>query len=404
MEETKGYEVGSEILEKYADVLVNFALNDGGGVKKGEVVIVNAPECARSMLLAVRRAVLKAGGHVIMRYRPDDIMREFYEVASQEQIEFFPKHFCKGVVNEADHFIMIVAETDKHELEGIKPKKIMDSSKAMKPYKDWRDEKENKGKLTWTLGLYGTQAMADEVGLSLEEYWDEIIKACYLDKDDPVSEWKSIFEELERVKAKLDSLKIEKVHVVSEGTDIKIKIGGDRKWMTGSGNNIPSFEVFVSPDYRGVEGHMSFDQPLYSYGNLIENVYLEFKDGKVVKASASKGEDVLKEMIAVEGADQVGEFSLTDARLSRITKFMGETLYDENVGGKYGNCHIALGSAYKDSYDGDKTKLKKADWDKIGYNDSVVHTDIMSTQDRVVTATLADGSEMVLYKGGRFVI
>jgi len=274
----------------------------------------------------------------------------------------------------------------------------------MKPYKDWRDEKEDKGELTWTLGLYGTEAMAKEAGLSLEEYWNEIIKACYLDKGDSISEWKKVFEELERVRVKLDSLKIQKVHVVSEGTDITIKIGDGRKWMAGSGNNIPSFELFISPDCRDVEGHISFDQPLYSYGNLIENVYLEFKEGKVVKASASKGEDVLKEMIATEGADKVGEFSLTDSRLSRITKFMGETLYDENVGGDFGNTHIALGAAYKDSYDGDKSKLKKKDWDELGYNDSVVHTDIMSTKDRVVTATLEDGSEKVIYKDGKFVI
>jgi len=109
-------------------------------------------------------------------------------------------------------------------------------------------------------------------------------------------------------------------------------------------------------------------------------------------------------MIAQKDADKAGEFSLTDRRLSRITKFMGETLYDENVGGPFGNTHIALGMAYKDAYTGDVANTTLAEWERLGYNDSVIHTDMMSTTDRTVTATLADGSEKVIYKGGEFVI
>ena len=111
---------------------------------------------------------------------------------------------------------------------------------------------------------------------------------------------------------------------------------------------------------------------------------------------------VLKEMIATKDADKVGEFSLTDKRHSRITKFMANTLYDENVGGEFGNTHIAVGMAYKDAYAGDPNTLTKDDWARLGLNDSVVHTDIMSTTDRTVTAVLADGSEQVIYKDGMF--
>jgi len=100
----------------------------------------------------------------------------------------------------------------------------------------------------------------------------------------------------------------------------------------------------------------------------------------------------------------VGEYSLTDCRLSRITKFMAETLYDENVGGKYGNSHIALGSAYRDCYTGDPTKVSDAKWEKLGYNDSVVHSDIVTTTDRTVTATLYDGTTKVIYEKGQFTV
>ena len=120
------------------------------------------------------------------------------------------------------------------------------------------------------------------------------------------------------------------------------------------------------------------------------------------KATATEGEDVLREMIAVDNANKIGEFSLTDRRFSRITKFMGETLYDENVGGQWGNTHLAVGAAYRDSYTGDPATVSEAQWAELGYNNSAVHTDIVATSNRVVTAHLADGSTKVIYRDGEF--
>jgi aminopeptidase len=107
-------------------------------------------------------------------------------------------------------------------------------------------------------------------------------------------------------------------------------------------------------------------------------------------------------MIATEGADKVGEFSLTDKRFSRITRFMAHTLYDENVGGPFGNTHIALGRSYQDAYAGDPAGVKSEEWDRLGFNNSSVHTDIVSTSDRVVTAQLRGGEERVIYRDGEF--
>src|SRR3990172_7231772 len=183
-------------------------------------------------------------------------------------------------------------------------------------------------------------------------------------------------------------MKIKTLHVKGENIDLKVGIGENRKWLGGSGRNIPSFELYISPDWRKTEGRVKFNQPLYRYGNLIKDIELEFKDGKIVSSKASENEHVLKEMIATENADKIGEFSLTDARMSRITKFMAETLFDENMGGEHGNTHIALGMAYKDSYPGDQAKVTKEQWTEMGYNDSSVHTDIINTEKKTVTATL----------------
>ena len=396
------YQPSTEILDKYADVLVNFALNNGKGIKKGEVVFLQVPESAKPLLISLQKTVLKAGAHALIQYLPDEMSRDFFELASQDQLTFFPSAFLKGRVKQADHFLMVLAETNFHELEGIDPQKIMERSASFKPYKEWRDKKENSGKLTWTLGSYATPAMAKEANLTLRECWQQIIKACYLNEPDPVAKWRQIQTESNKLLNKLNKLNIVKVNIKAEGTDLNIGIGEDRRWQGGSGNNIPSFEIFTSPDWRQTNGYMSFNQPLYRQGNLIKNIKLTFKDGKVIESSAGYGEDYLKQLIKVENSDKIGEFSLTDKRFSKINKFMAETLYDENFGGPFGNTHIALGSAYKSTYSKKISKLTDKDWDKLGFNDSPVHTDIIASTDRTITATLKDGREIILYKSGKF--
>jgi len=398
------YIPSQKVLEKYADILVNFALGGGKGIKKGEVVFLQVPEAAKPLLKVLRIAVFKAGGNPITNYIPDNFSRDFFDYADDKQINFFPAKYLKGKIEEMDHVISINAEADKYELKGVDPKKIMLNSLSTKPYMDWRNEKENKGKLTWTLAMYATNVMAKEVGMSLKEYWEEIIKGCYLKEKKPINKWRQTFAEIERIKTKLNGLDIQKLRIQARDTDLIIGIDKNRKWLGGDGRNIPSYEIFISPDYSQTEGFISFSEPLYKYGDVVKNIKLRFKNGNVIESEASEGREILKEMIRIKGADKVGEFSLTDNRFSKITKFMGETLFDENMGGKYGNTHIALGSAYKDSYPGNSTKVKKEDWDKMGYNESSVHTDIISTTNRTIIATLFNGQDILVYKNGQFTL
>jgi aminopeptidase len=401
------YTPPAEILERYASVLVNFALGGGAGVQPGEVVRVVAPESAKALYVELNKAVWRAGGHVIGGFQPDDddvtnLSRDFYELASDEQLDRFPASYMRGLVDEMDHQVSVLAESDPHALDKVDPAKIMRRGKSMRQLLDWRGEKENAGRFSWTLGLYGTPAMASEAGLSLEEYWEQIIHACFLDSEDPLARWREVGERLDRTRERLDALDIERLHVVGEDVDLWVSLGEKRRWLGGRGRNIPSFEIFTSPDCRGTEGWIYCNQPLYRYGNLVKGIRLTFSGGRVTEASAEENERVLTEMIATEGGDMVGEFSLTDRRLSRITRFMAHTLYDENVGGSFGNTHIALGRAYRDAYDGDPSELAPDQWEQLGFNDSTVHTDIVSTTDRTVTATLRGGEERVIYRDGEF--
>jgi aminopeptidase len=401
------YTPPQQTLARYADVLINFALGGGEGVKPGEVVLVTAAEAAKPLYVELIRAVLRAGAHPIGQYLPDDdadynLGRDFYELASDNQIDFFPAHYRRGLVDEIDHMVAALSDSDMHALEGVPPAKIMRRGAAMKPWMEWRDEKESAGRFTWTLALYGTQAMAAEAGLSEPDYWQQIIDACFLDEADPIARWREVTSQINDYVERLNGLEIEDMHVVGADVDLHIKLGEKRRWVGGSGRNIPSFEIFTSPDWRGTEGWIYFNQPLYRYGALVTGVRLEFEHGLVVKASADQNEDLIKEMVATANADKVGEFSLTDGRFSRITKFMAETLFDENVGGPYGNTHIALGNSYHDCYAGDPDGISREQWKALGFNDSSVHTDIISTTDRTVTATLSDGEALVIYADGRF--
>lgn len=396
------YAPSKKILDKYAAVLVNYALGGGQGIKTGDVVYIMVPESAKPMLGSLEKAVLLAGGNPIIHYLPEGNSKQFYTFASDEQVAFFPEKLLKGRLEQIDHSIAIIAQSDKHELKGVDAKKIMLRQKSAKPYMEWRNKKEIEGKFTWTLALYGTEAMAKEVGMTPQMYWKQIINACFLTDTDPVKTWKKVQKAIETIKEKLNKLDIEYVHVKSKNTDLKVRLGKNRKWLGGSGRNIPSFELFISPDWRGTQGHIFIDQPLYRYGTMVQDIYLEFNNGVVTKATAKKGEKILREMIAVENADKIGEFSLTDVRFSKITKFMAETLYDENVGGKYGNTHVALGSAYRDSYTGEAAKVAEKAWQDMGYNTSAIHTDVISTENRVVTAYLANGKIITIYRDGMF--
>src|SRR3990167_4219884 len=313
------YTPSDTILKKYADVLVNFALGGGKGIKKGEVVRVSASESCKPLYMAVCNAIVDAGGHVLSHYGPDDeqgdkrrnisVSRYFYEHAKPHQISFFPAKYLKGLVEQMDHSVFLLAEKDPHALKGINPKNIMARGKALKPFMDWRHKKEWAGKFTWTIALYGTPAMAREAGLSEKEYWKQIIKACFLDQKNPIAKWKQVYKEIEKYRSRLNKLspKIDKLHAVGPDMDMWYTLGEKRAWHAGSGRNIPSFEIFTSPDWRGTNRRIRVNQPPHRYSNKITGIELTFRNGRVVKSRAKTNEKLLKEMIATKGADRIGE-------------------------------------------------------------------------------------------------
>ena len=236
-----------------------------------------------------------------------------------------------------------------------------------------------------------------------KQYASQIIRACYLNTKNPVLEWKRIFREAAAIKRWLNRLEVKDLHIESDHMDLRVTPGKNRRWVGISGHNIPSFEIFTSPDWRGTEGVYYADQPSFRSGNYVEGVRLTFKKGRVVEIRAKKGRDFVRKQAAMDaGACRIGEFSLTDRRFSKINRFMANTLFDENFGGHQGNCHLALGASYSDTFAGDPSKLNKKKKEGLGFNDSALHWDLVNTEKKRVTARLVSGKSLVIYENGRF--
>jgi aminopeptidase len=266
-------------------------------------------------------------------------------------------------------------------------------------------ERETAGLLSWTIGLVPTEELARQAGLSYPDYTRQVIRACFLDRSDPVRHWEAVFSRAQEIKKRLNRMKVARYRVESETIDLDVSAGEKRKWIGISGRNIPSFELFTSPDWRGTRGIYYADQPSFRSGNVVEGVRLEFREGRVVKATADRGEDFVRAQLALDkGAGRIGEFSLTDRRFSRIDRFMANTLYDENFGGRYGNCHLALGSSYPNTFRGRASALTPEMRTALGFNDSALHWDLVNTKRKRVLAVGPGGRTRTIYEDGEFIV
>ncbi|MHC1752436.1 aminopeptidase [Humidesulfovibrio sp.] len=369
----------------------------------GELVLLRFDQDATPLAEAVYDLLIREGMVPVPRQNLTPAMEvSFYGHGSDSQIKAIAAG-DRELMQNLSGLISLIAPASLTHLAGIDSGKIGMAAVARKFLREIMELREQTGDFGWTLCAYPTPEQARCAGLTVEQYAQQIKQACFLDTDDPAAKWREVHAEVTRVKQTLGSLAIHRLKVESANCDLTVDPGQDRRWLGVSGHNIPSFEVFLSPDWRGTEGVYYADQPSYRSGNRVAGVRLTFKAGRVVEVSATEGEEFVKKQLAMdEGAAQLGEFSLTDRRHSRIGAFMASTLFDENFGGAHGNCHVAVGASYSDTYAGDQTSLDAAKKASLGFNDSALHWDLVNTEDKTVTALLKGGGSVVIYKGGEF--
>lgn len=391
-------------MERYADILLwGLKIARKNRVKTNDTVMIRYDLGALKLAETLFAKILATGRNPVMRTLQTPYMeKKFYEISSKRQLTFIPPG-DEALYRQLNGSIVLLAPESLTHLAHIGPDIIAKSLKARKFLRDILDKREEDGDFSWTLAMYPTEALAAHAGMDIKEYTHQVAKACFLNSDNPVEKWETVYRKAASIKKRLNRLGINTLHVESDNVDLVVKQGEKRRWIGISGHNIPSFELFISPDWRGTNGLYHADQPSYRSGNRIENIRVVFKKGKVVEASAEKGNDfLLKQLEMDSGAKRIGEFSLTDKTFSHIDRFMANTLYDENYGGKHGNCHIALGASYSDTYAGNPGDLTGEIKKRLGFNDSALHWDIVNTEKKRVTANLAGGGKAIIYEDGEF--
>jgi aminopeptidase len=391
-------------LEKYADVLI-WGLETARHkvFNPYEITMIRYDFEALALAEILTRKLTQKKHNVITRALSSPVMeKDFFNYTDKKQRTFIGKWETVFFEN-LNGNIYLSAPTSLTHLKDVDPKKINETSIARKPLRKIMERREETGRFSWTLCTLPTQELADRAKLSLKEYSSQIIKACLLDEKDPVKKWQEIYTDTMEIKKWLNSLKIKNLHLHSKSCDLTVTPGEKRKFLGVSGHNIPSFEIFTSPDWRGTNGIYFANLPSYRSGNYVNEVFLEFKNGNVIKSKSKQGENFLQKMISMDqGSKRVGEFSLTDKRFSKINKFMADTLFDENFGGTNGNSHIAIGASYSDTFAGNPATLTAITKKQLGFNDSALHWDLVNTEDKTVTATLKNGRKISIYEKGMF--
>lgn len=396
--------LSSNELKKYADILIwGLEIAREKKLAPGHSILIRADLAAMPLVEALYAKLLEQGAHPVLRFSaPESIQQTYFKLANEDQLKFIA-FGEEELLSNVDGLISIRAPRSLTHLQKIKSEKLAYAAKAAVTLKNITGRREAKGEYSWCLTVYPTPELAAYANLTPRAYARQVVKACYLNVKDPVAKWRETYAEVNAVKAWLNGLNIKTLEVVGAGCDFSLNLGEKRQWLGISGRNMPSFEIFTSPDYRTAKGTFFADQPSFRDGNIITGAVLEFKNGRVTRAKAKTGGGYLKSQLKTdEGAGCVGEFSLTDKRFSKISAFMANTLYDENFGGRYGNCHVAVGSAYLNAYAGDCAALSASDAKALGFNTSAIHWDLINTGDKTVTAALPNGKRTVIYESGQF--
>jgi len=393
-------------LEKYADVII-WGLQRGrsGTFAKSDFILVNYDHEALPLAEEVCCQLHDRGFIPIQRAMPTPRMDyDRYTRANNKRLAtLIPGD--RDMYNHLNGSISLLAPSSLTHLAGVDPELLNLVQMARQPLRQIMNTREQMGTFGWTLCMYPTQALAAQAGLSLQEYARQIELACYLDDGTPTRKWRLLAKQIESLREELTGLGNCTLKVESETVDLLLKVGERRTWAGLTGRNLPSFELYVSPDYRTVEGVYTSNLPSFRSGNIVRDVRLEFKAGRVTAVSAEHSEEfVIKQLNMDEGASRIGEFALVDKRFSRISAFMANTLYDENHGGTWGSMHMALGNAYTNTFAGEATEYNEELRRALGFNSSMLHWDLVNTDRKRVTAILADGTRKTIYEDGEFTL
>lgn len=403
-------------IDRYAELLVC----KGAALQEGQELVVQAPvEVADFVRRVVAKAYAAGAGHVTVIWRDDEVTRLDYENRPLEAFEKVPSWKVEQMNSLAEQgaAFLFIEGTDPMALKDIDPAKPATARKASNAacriYRDGLDF----GRNAWCIGGVPVASWATHVfeGLGTDEaileLWRAILHVARSDGDDPQAAWDVHNANFERSKSFLNGHSFDRLHYVSSnGTDLTIGLNAGHIWEGGAGHlqdgrpffpNMPTEEVFTTPDRLRCEGTVHSALPLVHGGQIVRDFWFRFEEGAVVDYDAAEGKEVLRQILETdENAVRLGEVALisknTPIRETGILFF--DTLYDENA-----SCHLALGMGFPECVEGG-LDMDRETLLSHGVNWSHTHVDFMvGASDLCITGITGTGEEVPIFVDGQWV-
>ena len=408
-----------KINENKIDKLANLAVKRGVGLQKGQNLLITAPIESLPLVRKIAEYAYKEGASIVTPLFTDsDITLSRFKYAPDASFDSATDWLFNGMGEAFDNNTarMAIAGDDPMLLSQMDPDKVSRANKAMaKAYKPAR-ERITEFKINWNIVSWPGSAWASRVfpELPLDEaivkLADAIFDASRASVDDPIQAWDDHNEKL-RIKTNwLNEKNFAALQYNGPNTNLRVGLADEHEWMGGASKaqngiicnpNIPSEEVFTTPHAYKVDGTVSSTKPLSYQGTLIDDIKVTFKEGKIIEAHASKGEEVLQKVLkSDEGASRIGEVALVphSSPISQSGIIFYNTLFDENAAS-----HIALGQCYSKCFKGE-LDLTKEEISKRGGNSSMIHIDWMIGSDQIdVDGIDQSGNPIPIFRKGEWV-
>lgn len=359
----------------HAKVLVDYSLK----IKKGDLFMISATPLAGPLVEAVYQLAIERGAYPYVKYKNERLEYLFYKHAQKHQLEYVSP-ISKYEMENIDALLSIWASENTRNLTNIDPKLQAYYQKAQFPIYEIYFSRSADESLRWCGTVHPTVALAQEGEMSAIEYEDFVYHAANADRTDPVAHWKEVSAKQAETISKISSFR--EFTIKSPTTNLSFKLDDSRKWINCDGrHNFPDGEIFTCPVEDSVNGTVEFTYPAIYRGQEVGGVRLEFKNGKVIHASAKKNEAFLLAMLDMdEGARFAGEIAIgTNYQVERFTRHI---LFDEKIGGTF---HLAIGKSLPEAG---------------GKNISAIHWDMIAD----LTEGEFTGDGIVFYKNGKFII
>jgi aminopeptidase len=383
-------------LERYADLVVNF----GANVQAGQILDVGSGLGKEELTRAITASAYKRGAKFVdVNYWDPHLKRVRVQYAADEVLDFVPAWYGERTLElgeERAATILLSGPIAPHLYDDLDPERL--GRDVFPRIKEWTTVI-NERTVNWCIAPGPSEKWARlvypdlEPAAALEKLWEQILHVCRMDEDDPEAAWRERSAGLKGVAERLTERRFDTVHLEGGGTDVTVGLLPTSRWIGGAEEtvdgishmaNLPTEEVFTSPDPERVDGIVRATKPLYTQGRIFEGLTVRFEGGRAVQIDASSGAETLRALVSQDdGGAHLGELALVDreGRIGALDTVFYDTLLDENAAG-----HIALGSAYE-------AAVGATDLERI--NRSSIHLDFMIGSDEVDVTGITSGGERV---------